>query len=52
MSELTEFQKASVKRIVEAFADAYGSRRFLLADEVGLGKTMVARGVIEELSRG
>lgn len=48
---LAEFQRAAVETICERLADRSGSRRFLLADEVGLGKTLVARGVIEELVR-
>lgn len=51
MSEtmLAEFQEAAVTLIVERLRDRAGSRRFLLADEVGLGKTIVARGVLDEL---
>jgi uncharacterized membrane protein YkvA (DUF1232 family) len=49
MSELREFQSAAVQRIVDRLTDAKGSRRFLLADEVGLGKTLVAKGVIDKL---
>lgn len=45
--ELAEFQRAAVDAICERLTDGSGSRRFLLADEVGLGKTVVARGVIE-----
>lgn len=48
---LAEFQIAAVETICERLTDPGGSRRFLLADEVGLGKTVVARGVIEELVR-
>jgi len=51
VSELQEFQKAAVERICDQLNSKGGSSRFLLADEVGLGKTMVARGVIEELRR-
>lgn len=47
--ELAEFQRATVDRICERLGDPNGSHRFLLADEVGLGKTIVARGVIERL---
>jgi hypothetical protein len=49
--ELAEFQRAAVETICERLTNAGGSRRFLLADEVGLGKTVVARGVIDELLR-
>jgi hypothetical protein len=51
VAELAEFQRAAVARIVARLRDANGSHRFLLADEVGLGKTLVARGVIEEMRR-
>ena len=44
-----EFQDAAVRLIADSLQDRSGSRRFLLADEVGLGKTIVARGVIEAL---
>lgn len=44
-----QFQEAAVEHIVARLRDASGSRRMLLADEVGLGKTVVARGVIERL---
>lgn len=47
--ELAEFQRATVDRICKRLGDPNGSHRFLLADEVGLGKTIVARGVIERL---
>ena len=49
MAELREFQLAAVDRIVGRLTNASGSRRFLLADEVGLGKTLVAKGVIDKL---
>ena len=49
--QLAEFQSAAVETICERLQHTGGSRRFLLADEVGLGKTVVARGVIEELLR-
>jgi hypothetical protein len=44
-----QFQEAAVRHIVSRFRDPSGSKRVLLADEVGLGKTVVARGVIERL---
>ena len=47
--KLVEFQQEAVDRIVERLRDKSGSRRILLADEVGLGKTVVARHVIEKL---
>src|SRR4051812_40658989 len=45
------FQDAAIKRIVAQFGQRSSSRRFLLADEVGLGKTHVAKGVIAGLRR-
>ena len=47
-----QFQEAAVQHIVARLGDRSGSRRMLLADEVGLGKTVVARGVIEGLMKG
>lgn len=45
MAEAKDFQKATAERIVELFKN--GRSRVLLADEVGLGKTVVAHGVID-----
>ena len=45
------FQEATVAAAVAALTGK-GSRRFLVADEVGLGKTTVAREVLRHLSRG
>lgn len=42
----TDFQEATAQRILHMFKDM-GHRRILLADEVGLGKTMVAKRVID-----
>ena len=47
---LAEFQEAAVSRIVDRLTDPKGSHRFLLADEVGLGKTRVAAGVIKAMT--
>lgn len=49
MSDLKDFQTAAVDRIVQMLG-SNSSGRFLLADEVGLGKTLIARGVVERLS--
>ncbi|AGH50214.1 DEAD/DEAH box helicase [Sphingomonas sp. MM-1] len=44
---LKPFQRATVDYVFQRlFTDASPTRQFLVADEVGLGKTMVARGVI------
>jgi len=45
---LRGFQRSTVAHVVERLRDPSGSRRFLVADEVGLGKTLVARGVVAE----
>jgi hypothetical protein len=47
--EPKRFQAVTVTAAVEALTT--GSRRFLLADEVGLGKTVVAREVIARLAQ-
>ena len=44
-STIKDFQRATAERIVHIFKDI-GHRRVLLADEVGLGKTFVAKEVI------
>lgn len=41
-----DFQEATANRIVELFES--GHKRVLLADEVGLGKTIVAKTVVEK----
>ena len=47
--QLAYFQKKACEKIVKALQKLNGSRRMLLADEVGLGKTCVAGEVIEKL---
>ena len=44
--ELKDFQKATVEHIVNIFKSKK-QRRVLLSDEVGLGKTIVSKGVIQ-----
>lgn len=44
MAQLKDFQCATVERIDELFRR--GQNRVLVADEVGLGKTLIARGAI------
>ena len=47
MSELKDFQCETVERVfARLYTDAEPTRRFLLADEVGLGKTVVCKGLI------
>lgn len=54
MSELKDFQRATVRFLFEnlwASRDDHQHDRMLVADEVGLGKTLVAKGVIALLYR-
>ena len=44
MSSLKNFQRATVERIDKLFRE--NRNRVLVADEVGLGKTLIARGCI------
>lgn len=46
LAGLTEFQRNTVEHIVDRFYRTGDGGRFLVADETGLGKTLVARGVI------
>lgn len=48
LNTLRPFQQKTVEHVVARLFDEKGSKRFLVADEVGLGKTLVARGVIAE----
>ncbi len=47
LAALKGFQRATVQRVFQRmYLDPEPTTRFLVADEVGLGKTLVARGVI------
>lgn len=46
MAGLTGFQRRSVEHVMDRFHGADPGRRFLVSDETGLGKSLVARGVI------
>ena len=48
LSELKDFQRATAERCFDLFKS--GQKRVLVADEVGLGKTLIARGVIAKLA--
>lgn len=48
--EPKEFQKASIRAALGTLRSKKGARRYLVADEVGLGKTIVASGIIKELA--
>lgn len=49
MSGLKDFQQATVNRIDYLYR--HEQRRVLVSDEVGLGKTLIARGVIAKLAK-
>ena len=49
MSGLKDFQQETVKRIDYLYR--HGQRRILVSDEVGLGKTLIARGTVAKLAR-
>ena len=46
---LKDFQQATVERIDSLYRN--GQNRVLIADEVGLGKTLIARGAIAKMAR-
>ncbi|WP_111721128.1 helicase-related protein [Homoserinimonas sp. OAct 916] len=47
LAELKDFQRDAVEHVIHRFfGDPNSSGRFLVADETGLGKSVVARGVI------
>ena len=49
LATLKDFQLATVERVDSLFRSGY--RRVLVADEVGLGKTLVAKGLIARMAR-
>lgn len=49
MGGLKDFQQATVNRIDYLYR--HGQRRVLVSDEVGLGKTLIARGTVAKLAR-
>ncbi|MCA9035674.1 MAG: hypothetical protein KDA91_11120 [Planctomycetaceae bacterium] len=50
LSRLKDFQRRTVEHVFDRMYEAdEPTRRFLVADEVGLGKTLVARGVIAKV---
>ena len=49
MVNLKDFQQATVKHIDSLYRK--GQKRILVSDEVGLGKTLVARGLVANLAR-
>jgi len=51
LPDLKPFQKATVKAALKALTRKGGTYRFLVADEVGLGKTLVAGDVIRRMAK-
>jgi hypothetical protein len=49
LAGLKDFQRATVDYVFERFYGEDPTRMFLVADEVGLGKTLVARGIIARI---
>lgn len=49
MDGLKDFQRATVERVAWLFRN--GQNRVLVSDEVGLGKTLVARGVVAKAAQ-
>jgi hypothetical protein len=52
MTDLKPFQKSTVHAVLAAFDKRRRNRRFLVADEVGLGKTVIAQHVIHRMMSG
>ncbi|MBO4140359.1 hypothetical protein J5U46_09415 [Micromonospora tulbaghiae] len=48
MAGLKDFQRATVAHVIDRYFGTDPTRRFLVADETGLGKSVVARGVIAQ----
>ncbi|MEV4659396.1 helicase-related protein [Micromonospora sp. NPDC049301] len=48
MAGLKDFQRATVAHVIDRYFGTDATRRFLVADETGLGKSVVARGVIAQ----
>lgn len=50
MNGLKDFQRDTVERIFHQFTEE-NKNRILVSDEVGLGKTLVARGIIAKYAK-
>ncbi|MEU5786807.1 helicase-related protein [Micromonospora purpureochromogenes] len=48
MAGLKDFQRATVAHVIDRYFGTEPTGRFLVADETGLGKSVVARGVIAQ----
>ena len=49
LSTLKDFQRSTVEYVFDQMYGEQGVGRFLVADEVGLGKTMVAKGIVAKI---
>jgi len=49
MSQLKDFQRATVDHLYTLYKS--GQKRILVSDEVGLGKTLIARGMVAKIAR-
>jgi hypothetical protein len=49
LSKLKDFQRSTVEYVFGRMYGKEGVNRFLVADEVGLGKTMVAKGIVAKI---
>ena len=52
ISEPKGFQVATARAALATLTASDGPRRFLIADEVGLGKTVVARTIVADMMKG
>ena len=52
ISEPKGFQRATAQAAMATVTAPEGPKRFLIADEVGLGKTVVARTIVAEMMKG
>jgi len=48
---LKDFQRATVERIDELYRPPFNQKRILVSDEVGLGKTLIARGTVAKMAK-
>ena len=49
LSTLKDFQRNTVEYVFDRMYGKEGADRFLVADEVGLGKTLVAKGIVAKI---
>jgi hypothetical protein len=50
LSTLKDFQRSTVEYVFDRMYGEQGADRFLVADEVGLGKTLVAKGIVAKIA--